>query len=159
MQKIFDEIKKAIEEEMRNAEGQPPPSGQREGGRRAQEYSEWLKQEQERLRDGRQPETLQEVPVGSVPPPEQQAPSHEEQEWAGPRDRRDHSDEARQPQQGSGSQRTGSDYWQGSGGGRQLQRQVHQLLRSPSGMRQAFLLREIVDKPVSMRDRDDHLIS
>lgn len=59
MDKIFQEIKKAIEDEMRNAESGPPPGGGRSqagGGRRAQEYAEWLKEEQARLRgDGGQP--------------------------------------------------------------------------------------------------------
>jgi ribonuclease E len=198
MDKIFAEIKKAIEEEMRNAEGGPPPGGGRSqagGGRRAQEYAEWLKEEQERLRGGRpqapaQPEPLQEVQVEQPPeeewvpqtrpprrPHQQESQQRSQQERRErrqqradrpDRETRSHRQDGQQSRQRSAQQasreraprrerrerdayrlRTAS----------QMGSQIERLLRSPNGLRQAFLLREIVSKPVSLREPNDHLIS
>lgn len=175
MDRIFKEIKKAIEEEMRNAEGAPPPGRQRDGGRRAQEHAEWLKQEQERLRGGRRSDNLQEIPVAART--EQEWETQTEQEWEQRpvrRPARERQPERRPERQEQPQQREASTQYQRSearhqrqtagayrqrGGGTQLHRQVHAFLKSPRGLRQAFILREIVSKPVSLRDRDDHLIS
>jgi outer membrane biosynthesis protein TonB len=195
MDKIFQEIKKAIEEEMRNAEGGPPPGGGRSqagGGRRAQEYAEWLKEEQERLRGGRsqaptQPEPLQEVQVEQPPeeewvpqtrPPRrpqqqesQQRPQQERRQQRSDRSeresrqRRQDGQQARQrqtqqsrrerPQRPQRRERDAYRLRTAS----QMGSQIERLLRSPNGLRQAFLLREIVSKPVSLREPNDHLIS
>ena len=54
MDKIFSEIKKAIEEEMGRQEGRPT-SPRQPRGRDMSQYEEWLHQEQERLRGSGQP--------------------------------------------------------------------------------------------------------
>jgi hypothetical protein len=182
MDKIFQEIKKAIEEEMRNAESGPPPGGGRSqagGGRRAQEYAEWLKQEQDRLRgDGGQPaarpapieDVQMEMPAQPEPRRERQQSQGSSRQRSEGSSRQDHENRAaqrrqqqqqrQQPRQQASRRerryerdayqlRTASD----------MSRQIKRLLRSKNGLRQAFLMREIISKPVSLRDKDDHLIS
>lgn len=180
MNKIFQEIKKAIEEEMRNAEGRPPPGQQREGGRRAREYAEWLDEEQKRLRgetqtesqDGREAEpggmTEQEWEERKVrrPDPERhlEAPRRESREAS---QRQSRESTPRRPASSTQYERsearhqreTDDAYRYAHGRGSYLKGQVHGLLRSPQGLRQAFILREIVSKPVSLRDKDDHLLT
>lgn len=188
MDKIFREIKKAIEEEMRNAESGPPPGGGRpQGGRRAQEYSEWLKEEQKRLRGDQQqevyqPEELQEVPVEEARAPQARRPeqggrpqrsgnSQKRDRSAGSR-RQQHERQSReqQSQQSSGerpaerAQRLEQQERRRQRGSepkaaRVYRNRIERQLKSPGGLRMAFLMREIVGKPVSLRDKDDHLIS
>jgi hypothetical protein len=195
MDKIFNEIKKAIEEEMRNAESGPPPGGGRpQGGRRAQEYADWLKEEQDRLRGGpgqqvSQPEVLEEVPV-EMPEAEerqsrradrdgrrsgqsQQSGQRQQRDRQGQGSRRQQREQQSRQQAGDQSQRQERQQRQQRDRRQQQQRQrvaqpqtaadmrhrIERQLKSPGGLRQAFLMREIVSKPVSLRDKDEHLIS
>ncbi|TVR75913.1 MAG: hypothetical protein EA415_02320 [Sphaerobacteraceae bacterium] len=201
MDKIFQEIKKAIEEEMRNAESGPPPGGGRSqagGGQRAQEYADWLKQEQDRLRGGGSGQQ-------SAPPEQlEQVEVQQPRSWSSGDDRpRDSSGRRLQQPQSRDSRSRRSDQPQGQGSQRQqhenraserrqkqqqqqrtkqtpkraeprpqrhqrdayelrtasaMSGQIKRLLRSPNGLRQAFLLREIISKPVSLRSKDDHLV-
>jgi hypothetical protein len=178
MDKIFREIKKAIEEEMRNAESGPPPGGGRTqgGGRRAQEYADWLKEEQDRLRgSGRAPEAQpRPVPIEDVQMEVPAPPQRVE------RDRPAQPQESRTPRSGQGEtqrprpqrrsnpqnranarnqRRSDAAYDQRGSGGAATRRRIQSILRTNQGIKQAFLLREIVSKPVSLRDKDDHLIS
>lgn len=197
MDKIFREIKNAIEEEMRNAESGPPPGGGRSqagGGRRAQEYAEWLKDEQDRLRGGgsppssrqsSQPPSLERVPVEKVPdeewdpranlPPQPEPRAQPKMGQGSKRQQRENQPrrpeqpktarpraEPRRATQQQRSQRrhdrqTTDAYSLRTAG--QMGKQINTQLRSRNGLRQAFLLREIISKPVSLRDKDDHLIS
>ncbi len=199
MDKIFQEIKKAIEEEMRNAESGPPPGGGRSqagGGQRAQEYADWLKQEQDRLRGGGSQQ--------SAPPEPLEHVEVQPRAWSSGDDRPRDSTGRRLPQKQSSEPRARrSDQQQGQGSARQqhenraserrqqqqqqqrtkqtpkraeprpqrhqrdayelrtasaMSGQIKRLLRSPNGLRQAFLLREIISKPVSLRSKDDHLV-
>lgn len=188
MDRIFGEIKKAIEEEMRNAESGPPPGGGRSqagGGRRAQEYADWLKEEQDRLRGGgsqpaSRPEPLEEVQMGV--PAQPQSRSREpredrprsrvghgqklrEQSEGSPRQQRENRSRREEPSRASTQRAQPRQQSSQSSSAYQprtaspMGRQIERLLRSPNGLRQAFLLREIISKPVSLRDKDDHLIS
>ena len=198
MDKIFREIKNAIEEEMRNAESGPPPGGGRpQGGRRAQEYADWLKEEQERLRGSQQsqqevyqPEELEEVPVEM--PAEARRPQGRERSQR-PRGNRQQQSQGQGSRRQQHEQQSSKRQSQRSQGGersterpveraqrqqqqerrRQPQRpraseptaardyrnRIERQLKSPGGLRMAFLMREIVSKPVSLRDQDEHLIS
>lgn len=187
MDKIFREIKKAIEEEMRNAESGPPPGGGRSqagGGRRAQEYAEWLKEEQDRLRGGgtqapSRPEPMREMQVEQPPEEEwdpqagtarrtpqqrdSQQPPREQSQQRQSQPRRPDQQQPQRPPRPTASRQSRHD--RQTAGAYKLHSaskmggQIERMLRSPNGLRQAFLLSEIVSKPVSLRDRDDHLIS
>lgn len=178
MDKIFREIKKAIEEEMRNAERGPAPTGAppRQGGQRAREYADWLKEEQERLRGNQPVETAEPRENVRREDVRMEVPTWEdqlEQSRQNDEERRIRRlQERRQTREPSQEQRQSTQYgraearhqrrtdtaYQTDGKRRSaLKRQVHRLLQSPNGMRQAFVLREIVSKPVSLRNQDDHL--
>jgi hypothetical protein len=185
MDRIFNEIKKAIEEEMRNAEAGPSPSGQRQqaGGRRAQEYAEWLKEEQDRLRGDRNVQPIEGQTISYDDDWEQQKQEREEaarqrrderrQQRSGSQQRREDRQQRvdrrqqptrQQPQQQqrsahSASERRARSAYDQRSSGAAVRRRVQRMLSTNQGLRQAFLMREIVGKPLSLRDRDDHLIS
>ncbi len=195
MDKIFKEIKKAIEEEMRNAESGPSPGGSRpQGGRRAQEYAEWLKEEQTRLRgSGEQysepagPEVPSDYAETQRPQRRPRRESREDRQVEERPSRRDRSPDQRRQQRSQERQQRRESYEEAKQRrelevredrprstqstprrerqtqrepvrGAAMQSRIQRLLRSPNGLRQAFLLREVVSKPVSMREKDDHLI-
>jgi hypothetical protein len=185
MDKIFAEIKRAIEEEMANQEvnrpgGGPRPSGP--SGRDAERYQAWLREEQDRLR-GARTEPVPEVEVREERPRDgrQRRQPQDGRERDRARQRRQERPRQREEREGREAQelapverrdratlhdrsearherRLRSAYEQ-RGGRTVVRSEISESSRSRQGIRKAFLLREIVGRPVSLRSQDEHLIS
>lgn len=171
MDRIFGEIKRAIEEEMANQEagrrgGSPRPSGP--SGRDAERYEAWLQQEQDRLRGAPSTDEVQE-PAWDERPRDgrERRRSQDGQERQRSRQRREEPiAEVRQRERLSQHdrsearhQRRSDSVYDQRGGMSDARRLLAGDLRSRNGVRKAILLSEIIGKPVAMRSQDEHLIS
>jgi hypothetical protein len=181
MDKIFREIKQAIEEEMARQEGRPSGGSRPPQSRDMSQYETWLQQEQDRLRGSGAPSELEERQVESLYTVVEERPRRA-------RDRQDRDQRRRERQE-----RRDRDTTQAAERASQVQPErterttqhqrsearherrarsayerrgrtdlatsLSRMLRSRRGMQQAFLLSEVVRKPVSLRSQDHHLIS
>jgi hypothetical protein len=178
MDKIFREIKQAIEEEMARQEGRPVGGSPSTQGRDASRYERWLEEEQERLRGSgqstrdTQPQGIEDITVLDAPRIPREGSRREQRQ----RDKITRAAEAAEAAQKARTeslqrstrheraevrhqQRTDAGYDQRRTGRSAFSTGIWQMLRTRRGLQQAILLGDILGKPVSLRRPDDHLIS
>jgi hypothetical protein len=165
--RIFNEIKRAIEEEMARQEtGRPgaPPRASSSGGRSPRQYETWLREEQERLRGGTATEEVIEPEIqGREERRRERQRSRRSQDGRDrrspqpPQERREST--SRHDRSEARHRRRSDDAYAGRRGRSSAMSSIARLLRTRDGVRSAIVMSEIIGRPVSLRRQDEHLIS